>query len=77
MPTTRNLAILIFDDVEVLDFCGPFEVFFGRMGSNRVTKAETTFVSGSFGRCYGSCPATSGSSLATGCNGSEKYGNGV
>ncbi|MCB1237886.1 MAG: DJ-1/PfpI family protein [Verrucomicrobiae bacterium] len=22
-----NLAILIFDDVEVLDFCGPFEVF--------------------------------------------------
>src|SRR5947199_10179217 len=27
MPTTRTLAILIFDDVEVLDFCGPFEVF--------------------------------------------------
>src|SRR3954470_14462352 len=27
MPTTRNLAILIFDEVEVLDFCGPFEVF--------------------------------------------------
>ena len=24
---TRILAILIFDDVEVLDFCGPFEVF--------------------------------------------------
>src|SRR5262245_58397379 len=24
---TRNIAILIFDDVEVLDFCGPFEVF--------------------------------------------------
>jgi transcriptional regulator GlxA family with amidase domain len=23
----RTLAILIFDDVEVLDFCGPFEVF--------------------------------------------------
>ncbi|MCU0497099.1 MAG: DJ-1/PfpI family protein [Anaerolineae bacterium] len=23
----RKLAILIFDDVEVLDFCGPFEVF--------------------------------------------------
>jgi transcriptional regulator GlxA family with amidase domain len=23
----RNAAILIFDDVEVLDFCGPFEVF--------------------------------------------------
>ena len=27
MPTTRNLAILIFEGVEVLDFCGPFEVF--------------------------------------------------
>jgi putative intracellular protease/amidase/catechol 2,3-dioxygenase-like lactoylglutathione lyase family enzyme len=27
MPTTRNLTILIFEDVEVLDFCGPFEVF--------------------------------------------------
>ena len=27
MPTTRNLAVLIFGDVEVLDFCGPFEVF--------------------------------------------------
>ena len=27
MPTTRNLAILLFEDVEVLDFCGPFEVY--------------------------------------------------
>src|SRR5215472_4637216 len=27
MRTTRNLAVLIFEDVEVLDFCGPFEVF--------------------------------------------------
>ncbi len=26
MPS-RTIAILIFDDVEVLDFCGPFEVF--------------------------------------------------
>lgn len=24
---SRNVAVLIFDDVEVLDFCGPFEVF--------------------------------------------------
>lgn len=24
---TRTVGILIFDDVEVLDFCGPFEVF--------------------------------------------------
>jgi len=27
MTTTRTLAILVFDDVEILDFCGPFEVF--------------------------------------------------
>ena len=27
MQTTRSVGILIFDDVEVLDFCGPFEVF--------------------------------------------------
>jgi transcriptional regulator GlxA family with amidase domain len=27
MATIRTLAILLFDDVEVLDFCGPFEVF--------------------------------------------------
>ena len=27
MSQIRNVAILIFDDVEVLDFCGPFEVF--------------------------------------------------
>lgn len=27
MSETRTLAILVFDDVEVLDFCGPFEVF--------------------------------------------------
>ena len=25
--TTRNLAILLLPDVDVLDFCGPFEVF--------------------------------------------------
>ena len=27
MSATRNLAILLFNDAEVLDFCGPFEVF--------------------------------------------------
>ena len=27
MPTTRDIAILPFEDEEVLDFCGPFEVF--------------------------------------------------
>jgi transcriptional regulator GlxA family with amidase domain len=47
----RNVAILIFDDVEVLDFCGPFEVFSvtGRQdGSNPFnvyTVAEQTPIS--------------------------------
>jgi transcriptional regulator GlxA family with amidase domain len=27
MPTARNFALLIFDDVELLDVCGRFEVF--------------------------------------------------
>lgn len=27
MNKTRNVGILIFNDVEVMDFCGPFEVF--------------------------------------------------
>ena len=27
MKTTERLMILIFDEGEVLDFCGPFEVF--------------------------------------------------
>lgn len=27
MTTRRNLVVLIFDDVELLDFCGPIEVF--------------------------------------------------
>lgn len=27
MTATRTVGILIFDEVEVLDFCGPFEVF--------------------------------------------------
>ena len=26
-PAARHVGILVFDEVEVLDFCGPFEVF--------------------------------------------------
>jgi transcriptional regulator GlxA family with amidase domain len=43
----KNVAILIFDEVEVLDFCGPFEVFSvaGRRGGldpfNVYTVAQT------------------------------------
>ena len=39
---TRNVAILIFDDVEVLDFCGPFEVF-GVTGRKTDTKAFNVY----------------------------------
>jgi hypothetical protein len=35
MPTTRNLAILIFDEVAVLDLCWPVEGF--RKGPRQAT----------------------------------------
>ena len=41
MPTTCNLVILIFESVEVLDFCGPFEVF---SVANRFTEATAFHV---------------------------------
>jgi transcriptional regulator GlxA family with amidase domain len=41
MPTTRTLAILLFEDVEVLDFCGPFEVF---SVANRSTDHPTLYI---------------------------------
>ena len=48
MTKVRNLAILLFDDAEVLDFCGPFEVFSVASNQTRspsfnvVTVAEKT-----------------------------------
>lgn len=51
MQAPRNVAILIFDQVEVLDFCGPFEVFSvtgrrdGRNPFNVYTVAERDVVS--------------------------------
>ncbi|KNF07721.1 ThiJ/PfpI domain-containing protein [Gottschalkia purinilytica] len=39
MKKTKNVGILIFDEVEVLDFCGPFEVF--SVSSN--VSAENSF----------------------------------
>jgi hypothetical protein len=62
MPATRNFAILIFDDVEVLDFCGPFEVF---SVANRFTEPPAFNVltvaenSGSPGAAAGSSGSTS------------------
>jgi transcriptional regulator GlxA family with amidase domain len=37
MDRSRNVAILIFDEVEVLDFCGPFEVFSVTGSRDKVT----------------------------------------
>ena len=44
----RNVAILIFDEVEVLDFCGPFEVFSiaGRRGDTTPFNVYTVAESG-------------------------------
>src|SRR4051794_12165578 len=42
---TRNVAILIFDEVEVLDFCGPFEVF-GVTGRNETPKPFNVYTVG-------------------------------
>ncbi len=48
MTRQRNLGILLFDDAEVLDFCGPFEVFSVANGESAdpsfivYTVAETT-----------------------------------
>jgi transcriptional regulator GlxA family with amidase domain len=39
--TTRTFAILLFDDVEVLDCCGPFEVF---SVANRFTESPAFHV---------------------------------
>jgi hypothetical protein len=41
MTATRTLAILLFDDVEVLDFCGPFKVF---SVANRFTEPPASTV---------------------------------
>lgn len=35
MKDARNIAILLFDDAELLDFCGPYEVFTSANGQNR------------------------------------------
>jgi transcriptional regulator GlxA family with amidase domain len=35
MHGTANVAVLLFDDVELLDFCGPFEVFSIAQVTNR------------------------------------------
>lgn len=40
----RSVAILLFDDVEVLDFCGPFEVFSVAGGGPGRTLFEVTTV---------------------------------
>ncbi len=38
-----NIGILLFDDVEVLDFCGPFEVFSVAAGLGAGSGGESPF----------------------------------
>jgi len=40
----KTIGILIFEDVEVLDFCGPFEVFYvTRLDDNRRRETDSPF----------------------------------
>lgn len=40
----RNVGIVIFDNVEVLDFCGPFEVFaIARLNEERRLEEPSPF----------------------------------
>ncbi len=43
MATPRSVGILIFDGVEVLDFCGPFEVFATARRPEATSNEETLF----------------------------------
>lgn len=42
-PTRRTVGILIFPEVEVLDFCGPFEVFAITRSGDSLDDAERLF----------------------------------
>lgn len=43
MSDARTVGILIFDDVEVLDFCGPFEVFSVARAPDATTDDDALF----------------------------------
>jgi transcriptional regulator GlxA family with amidase domain len=56
MPMKKNVAILIFDDVEVLDFAGPFEVF----AKTDELRGHDTFHTFTFAEAPGSVRARNG-----------------
>ncbi|MEG5065558.1 DJ-1/PfpI family protein [Microcoleus sp. B3-A4] len=61
---TRNVAILMFDDVEVLDFAGPFEVF---SVASELSKGERPFAVSTVAEHPGAVNARNGLSVNPHC----------
>jgi transcriptional regulator GlxA family with amidase domain len=65
--TTRNVNVLLFDDVEVLDFAGPFEVFgvTGKRGDTTPDAVHTVSEKGSVIRARNGLAVTPSHSFET------------
>jgi transcriptional regulator GlxA family with amidase domain len=64
LMATRNVAILMFDDVEVLDFAGPFEVF---SVTSELSKGERPFAVSTVAVHPGAVNARNGLSVNPDC----------
>src|SRR4028118_194557 len=64
LMATRNVAILMFDDVEVLDFAGPFEVF---SVTSELSKGERPFAVSTVAVHTGAVNARNGLSVNPDC----------
>ena len=64
LMATRNVAILMFDDVEVLDFAGPFEVF---SVTSELNKGERPFAVSTVAEHPGAVNARNGLSVNPDC----------
>lgn len=64
LMATRNVAILMFDDVEVLDFAGPFEVF---SVTSELSKGERPFAVSTVAEHPGAVNARNGLSVNPDC----------
>ena len=64
LMATRNVAILMFDDVEVLDFAGPFEVF---SVTSELSKGDRPFAVSTVAEQPGAVSARNGLSVNPDC----------
>ncbi|AFZ08844.1 ThiJ/PfpI domain-containing protein [Oscillatoria nigro-viridis PCC 7112] len=64
LMATRNVAILMFDDVEVLDFAGPFEVF---SVTSELSKGDRPFAVSTVAEHPGAVSARNGLSVNPDC----------